>query len=93
MQSTGNIFNPDYFLLDTSSRLIYRKEQFEMDEELSSEYVIADYRFTRKQIVDAFEMGGFKVLSSSYVKIGAWDKPLDATDPSAKEILIVAEKE
>jgi len=93
MQSTGNIFNPDYFLLDTSSRLIYRKEQFEMDEELSSEYVIADYRFTRKQIVDAFEMGGFKVLSSSYVKIGAWDKPLDATDPSAKELLIVAEKE
>ena len=92
MQSTGNIFNPDYYLLDTSSQLIYRKEQFEMDGELSSEYVIADYRFTRNQIVDAFEQNGLRVITADYVKLGAWDSPLSADDDSGKEILLVAEK-
>ena len=92
MQSTGNIFNPDYYLLDTSSQLVYRKEQFEMDGELSSEYVIADYRFTRDQVIDAFKENGFSILSANFVKIGAWDKPLISNDTAAKEILIVAEK-
>lgn len=92
MQSTGNVFNPEYYLLDTSTQLVFRKEQFEMDGELSSEYVIADYRFTRSQIINAFESNGFKVLSAEYVKLGAWDKPLGKTDDAGKEILLVAEK-
>lgn len=92
MQSTGNVFNPDYYLLDTSTQLVYRKEQFEMDGELSSEYVIADYRFTRSQIVEAFEKNGFKVLSAEYVKLGGWNTPLDSNDNAGKEILLVAEK-
>lgn len=92
MQSTGNVFNPEYYLLDTSSQLVYRKEQFEMDGELSSEYVIADYRFTRSQIIKAFEENGFRVLSADYVKLGAWDCPLAADDDRGKEILLVAEK-
>jgi 2-polyprenyl-3-methyl-5-hydroxy-6-metoxy-1,4-benzoquinol methylase len=92
MQSTGNVFNPDYYLLDTSSQLVYRKEQFEMDGELSSEYVIADYRFTRSQIVEAFENNGFKVLSAEYVKLGGWNTHLAPNDNAGKEILLVAEK-
>lgn len=92
MQSTGNVFNPDYYLLDTSSQLVYRKEQFEMDGELSSEYVIADYRFTRSQIVEAFEQNGFRVLSADYVKLGAWNAPLRPDDNAGKEILLVVEK-
>ncbi len=92
MQSTGNVFNPDYYLLDTSSQLVYRKEQFEMDGELSSEYVIADYRFTRKQIVDIFNDNGFNVLSADYVKLGSWNTPLSPDDNAGKEILLVAEK-
>lgn len=92
MQSTGNVFEPDYFLLDTTSHLVYRKEQFEMDGELSSEYVIADYRFTRKEICETFLQAGFTIVSAEYVKAGAWNIPLSATDRRAKEILIVAEK-
>lgn len=92
MQSTGNVFKPDYFLLDTSSQLVYRKEQFEMDGELSSEYVIADYRFTLNQICEVFNKIGFSIISANYVKTGEWDTPLSATDNAAKEILIVAEK-
>lgn len=93
MQSTGNVFKPDYFLLDETSHLVYRKEQFEMDGELSSEYVIADYRFTREQICTEFEKIGFIIKQAQYVQTGAWDRPLSATDEKAKEILIVAEKE
>ena len=92
MQSTGNVFNPDYYLLDNSSCLVYRKEQFEMDGELSSEYVIADYRFTKDQICKILEEMGFSIKLAQYVQAGAWDKPLEATDKRAKEILIVAEK-
>ena len=92
MQSTGNVFNPEYFLLDTASHLVYRKEQFDMDGELSSEYVIADYRFTRKQIKEAFEQNGFSVICANYVGLGAWENPLNSYDDKAKEILIVAEK-
>lgn len=92
MQNTGNVFNPDYYLLDTTSQLVYRKEQFEMDGELSSEYVIADYRFTKDQICKIFEDMGFFIKSAQYVQAGAWDIPLSATDKKAKEILIVAEK-
>lgn len=92
MQSTGNVFNPDYYLLDTTSQLVYHKEQFEMDGELSSEYVIADYRFTRQQICDIFEQIGFSIISANYVKAGDWETLLTATDKGAKEILIVAEK-
>lgn len=92
MQSTGNVFNPDYYLLDTANQLVFRKEQFEMDGELSSEYVIADYRFTRSQIVGEFEKNGLRVLSAEYVKLGAWDKPLAKDEDAGKEILLVAER-
>ena len=72
---------------------MYRKEQFHHDNYLSSEYVIADYRFIRQELIDAFEQRNFKVLSANYVQSGKWDKPLaTATDRRAKEILLVAEK-
>ena len=92
MQSTGNVFNPDYYLLDKTTQLVYRKEQFEMDGELSAEYVIADYRFTRQQICEILEREGFTIISANFVRAGAWNIPLSATDSKAKEILIVAEK-
>lgn len=92
MQSTGNVFNPEYYLLDTATRLVFRKEQFEMDGDLSSEYVIADYRFTRSQIVEEFEKNGLRVISAEYVKLGAWDQPLAKDDDAGKEILLVAER-
>lgn len=92
MQKTGNIFNPDYFLLDDENHLVYRKEQFEQDGLLSSEYIIADYRFTKDEICQAFEDHNFNIISATYVQAGKWSTPLNATDPKAKEILLVVEK-
>lgn len=93
MQSSGNVFNPEYFILDSESHLVYRKEQFERDGLLSSEYVIADYRYTSDEICSMLQEVGFKILESQYVQAGHWDTPLEPTNPKAKEILVIVEKE
>lgn len=92
MQRTGNVFDPDYFLLDEESHLVYRKEQFESDEQLSTEYVIADYRFTIEEFASECTALGFKVRSISPVQLGHWDTPLDPCDIRAKEVVFVVEK-
>ena len=92
MQTTGNVFDPNYFLLDEKAHLVYRKEQFEFDDELSSEYIIADYRFTASELKEAFEEFGFKIIDIRFVRAGKWEQPLEATDMGAKEILMIAQK-
>ena len=92
MQSSGNVFNPEYFILDSGDHLVYRKEQFSGDGYLNTEYVIADYRFTMSEICQECELRGLHVLHSSFVQLGAWQLPLTATDPKAKEILLVVQK-
>lgn len=92
MQKSGNIFDPDSFLLETSTGVVYRKEQFENDGELSAEYVIRDKRYSRKEICELLEKHGFSICDVRCVQTGHWDIPLSSTDPKAKEILIVATK-
>jgi hypothetical protein len=38
MQSSGNIFNPKYFLLDVDTGVVYRKERFFDEGKLNAEY-------------------------------------------------------
>lgn len=93
MQVTGNIFNPDYFVLDTKTNLVFRKEIFKGDGLLDSEYIIRDKRYTKDEISSLFEKHGFSVKQSLYVKAGQWNTPLSrATDMNAKEILLVVQK-
>lgn len=92
MQRTGNVFNPDFFLLDPNEHLVYRKEQFDADGLLSTEYVIADYRFTRAEFEEECAKCKLSVLSANYVRLGHWNTPLTPTDRHAKEILFVVEK-
>lgn len=93
MQSSGNVFDPDYFLLDKEDNLVYRKEQFEKDGLLSSEYVIADYRYTKHEICEACERNGLRVLDARYVALGHWHEKREHNDRSAKEILLVLQKQ
>ncbi len=92
MKKTGDIFDPDYFLLDDKAHLVYRKEQFELDSHLASEYIIADYRFTKDEICNAFEEKGLSIKFVSYVQAGHWQNSLSSLDPKAKEILLIAQK-
>lgn len=91
MEKTGNIFNPEYYIVNTDDGLVYRKEQFAGGDEVFAEYVVADKRYTMAEITNLFIEEGFKVLDARYVSSGHFDKSLSPTDPKAKEILLVVE--
>ena len=88
MAVSGNVFNPEYFLINKDDGLVYRKEQFDSDNMLSAEYVVADKRYKMNELICTVEQLGFKVMYSSYVQAGHWDISLEATDKKAKEILL-----
>ena len=92
MQRSRNIFNPEYFLLETETGVVYRKEQFGNEGELSAEYAIHDKRYSREEICSMLRRAGFMIRETRYVQAGYWDIPLGPQEPSAKEILIFAEK-
>lgn len=92
MQTSGNVFDPSHFLLESETGVVYRKEQFENDGDLSAEYVIRDKRYTKEEICSLLIKTGFDILEVRYVRAGRWDTPLDARHKNAKEILVFAKK-
>ena len=92
MEETGDIFNPEYYMIDTETNIVYRREQFVQGGQLPQEFIVRDVRYTKDQIEKMCESVGLKVLSSSYVQAGKWERDLHPTDPKAKEILLVCEK-
>lgn len=93
MESSGNVFKPEYFLINTDDGLVYRKEQFTSGEELFSEYLVADRRYSMNEITALFKAEGLTVKDCRYVQAGHWDTPLSPTDVKAKEILLCIRKE
>ena len=92
MARSGDVFKPNYYLIDTDSNLVFRKEQFNQDGFLSAEYVLADKRYTKDEISTLFANAGFKINLAIYVQAGKWDVALEATNQKAKEILLIVEK-
>jgi len=92
MEKSGQIFNPDYFMLDERANIVYRKEHFAVGEHSHQELIVRDYRYTRDQIIAICENIGFSVELARYVQAGKWDVELDAIDNKAKEILLVCRK-
>lgn len=92
MQSSGNIFKSEYLAIDTDTGLVYRKEQFGDDNNLSAEYIIRDKRYYMNEIAEMVEECGFDIIEKRYVRAGHFDEALDALDTHAKEILIIAAK-
>ena len=86
-------FNPDFFLIDIDTQVVYRKESFiENDGQVSEEFIIRDRRYKRKDIISLLESEGLTVLKSSYVQAGRWSISLESTDSKAKEILLFVTK-
>ncbi len=92
MQDSGAVFKPEYYLLEQATGIVYRKEQFENDGNLSAEYVIRDKRYTMNEIKCLLFLTGFQVIEARYVQAGHWDTPLQPHDIKAKEILLVARR-
>jgi len=93
MQRSGNIFDPEHYLIDEKTKLVYRKEEFSGDGKLSAEYVIRDRRYEMCEIKKMATECGFIVTESRYVQAGKFDIALKkGTDTKAKEILLVLKK-
>lgn len=92
MEKSGNVFNPDYYLIDTDKRIVYRKEQFYRGEELFEELLVRDRRYTKEEITQMCSAVGLKVEWSRFVRAGRWNEPLDRESDQAKEILVMCRK-
>ncbi len=92
MQTTGNIFNGDAMLIDTSDGTVYRKEQFTSSDSLPCEYIIRDRRYTAHGISLLLKKAGFVIDHFHYFNAKDISKPLRYDDLKAKELFIVARK-
>lgn len=92
MERSGNVFDPDYFMIDRDTRVVYRKEQFREGEELFEELLVRDRRYTRQEIQQMCARVGLNVVWTRLVRAGHWNEPLDDESEKAKEILVMCEK-
>ncbi len=92
MEQTGNIFDPDYYLLDKDKGVVYRREQFRVGRSLPVELIVRDKRFYESEIIDLCKSVGFKVDEIRFVNASKWETSLNPTDSKAKEILVKLSK-
>lgn len=92
MEESGNVFQSEYYMVDTKSHLVYRKEQFSKGFQLPVELIVRDRRFTMQEITAMCKKVGFTIVEEKYVNASDWRKEYTATDPRAKEILVICQK-
>jgi hypothetical protein len=92
MEKSGNVFNPDYYLIDRDKKIVYRKEQFREGEEVFEELLVRDRRYTIEEVTYMCTAVGLRVDWSRFVRAGHWDEPLDRESDRAKEILVKCQK-
>jgi 2-polyprenyl-3-methyl-5-hydroxy-6-metoxy-1,4-benzoquinol methylase len=88
MEQSGEIFNPDYYLIEKDTRTIYRKEQFGEGEELFDELLVRDRRYTEEEIRHLCITAGLEVIWTRFVRAGKWNSPVPPESEHAKEILV-----
>jgi 2-polyprenyl-3-methyl-5-hydroxy-6-metoxy-1,4-benzoquinol methylase len=92
MEQTGDIFDPDYYMLDRETNIVYRKEQFAAGTSLPAELIVRDRRYRREDIEMICKASGLDVLWSRFVHSGCWDDSLEHDNDRAKEILVFCNK-
>lgn len=92
MEQTGDVFDPDYFMIEKKSQIVYRREQFKIGQKLPEELIVRDKRYTMQEIMDLCAASGLNVIWSRFVRAGAWETPLVNIDQKAKEILLLCQK-
>ena len=92
MEATGAIFDPEFYMLDEESNVVYRKEQFIRGSDLPTELIVRDRRFSTEGIIALCNDAGLSVEWTRPVQAGRWHQPLDEHDDRAKEILVLCRK-
>lgn len=90
MESTGDVFDGKKMLLDDSSGVVYRKEQFLDGDHLPLEYIVRDRRYSVQGIKRMVEKAGFSIILEKCVKAGGFGK--ESKPDKNKEILVIAQK-
>jgi hypothetical protein len=93
MQVSGNIFNPEYFIIDDRTGNVFRKEKFTNDGGLSAEYIVRDRRYNKVEIEEMAKKIGFDIIESRFVCAGNWETSRANIERKAKEILLVLKKQ
>jgi 2-polyprenyl-3-methyl-5-hydroxy-6-metoxy-1,4-benzoquinol methylase/GNAT superfamily N-acetyltransferase len=90
MERTGNVFDPNFYLVDTMTQVVYRREQFSQGSALPTELIVRDRRFRMTELQEMCRRAGYDILEARVVNAGQWDvtKNLD----EGKEIVIVCTK-
>ena len=89
MAKTGNVFNPDCYMIDDMTGIVYRNEQFKHGSDLPAQLLVRDRRYRLSDIAGLCMLNGLRVLWSRYVRSGQWDVALAPEDDNAKEILLL----
>lgn len=92
MEKTGNIFDPKYYLIESRTKVVYRKEQFDNGNQLPIELIVRDRRYRQNEIEDMCREAGLRVVWSRFVGLGKWEEAIDGKDDRAKEILVLCTK-
>lgn len=92
MEKSGNVFEPDFYLVDKDTHLIYRKEQFSLNAELPTELIVRDRRFTIDEITSMCQSIGFSIQKAFCTNASDWEKTYEPSNPRAKEILLICQK-
>jgi 2-polyprenyl-3-methyl-5-hydroxy-6-metoxy-1,4-benzoquinol methylase/GNAT superfamily N-acetyltransferase len=92
METSGNVFDPQFLMLDPESKVVYRREQFTEGSALPAELLVRDRRFQQHDIEEMCRLAGLTVVWSRFVRAGQWEIQLNSTDHHAKEILLLCTK-
>lgn len=92
MQETGDVFDPDYFVLDTRKRVVYRKEQFDIGHPLPKEIIVRDRRFDIDEIAGMCRKVGVEVIRAGHIAAGRFGEMSEPEGRLRKEILVLGRK-
>ena len=92
METTGEVFDPEYYLVDTDTHLVYRREKFTIKSGLPKELVVRDRRFTMSEIETTMKNAGFKIVEKKYTNSTDWNMEYPPDSKKAKEILLIVQK-
>ena len=92
METTGDVFDPEYYMIETQSYLVYRKEQFREGNGLPEEFIVRDKRYNRAEIENECATAGLNIEWARFVRAGKWQETLPNTSNNAKEILLLCSK-
>jgi 2-polyprenyl-3-methyl-5-hydroxy-6-metoxy-1,4-benzoquinol methylase/GNAT superfamily N-acetyltransferase len=92
MQETGDVFDPDHFVLDTRKRVVYRKEQFDIGAPLPQEIIVRDRRYDIDEITSMCRKVGIDVIRAGHVAAGRFSEMSEPGGRLRKEILVIGRK-